>query len=188
MAVVDRLKIGLDTPVWFTMQATYNRELKVKKYLDDIGVKSFIPMCYRVDEQGRSKRLTLSPAISNLIFIYSSVNTIKQLKLKFPYLQYKLSLQSGQYVPTVVPLKQMLDFLALYESIDLSKISYLNPDDPSLARAKKVKIHCKGGALDGVEGHLVKIEGKRNRQLSISIDQRIIIAAAVDIDLVEIID
>ena len=187
MAIVDRLKIDQRTPVWFTMQATFNREVLVQEYLNQKEIESFIPMQYVMDERGKSKKMILSPVVKNLLFIKASITTIKELRNKFTYLQFKRSLENSLYIPTIVPTKQMEDFVRLYNSTHLKNLSYLSPDDPNLKKAETVRLHQKGGALDGIVGKLVKIEGRRNKHLSIRIGENITIAAPFKVDLIEVI-
>lgn len=185
--VVDRLQLDPNECVWFAMRATCKREKKAQDFLVKEGVKSFIPMCKRVVVKGGRKQHLLTPAASNLIFVYTSPLIIKEIKLRIPYLQYQYEIKEKLSYPIIVPTEQMENFIKLYEAIDIEELTFLDPNNPNLKEGKKVRIHSNGGVLDGVEGKLVKIEGKRNRQLSVSIDGFVVVITAINIDLIELI-
>ena len=59
--------------LWYPMRVTYNREMKIKKILDDLKIDNFLPMQYVLAEEGGLPKQALVPAIHNLIFIHSSI-------------------------------------------------------------------------------------------------------------------
>lgn len=65
-----------DPKPWFPMRVTYQREMKVKAELDRLGIENFVPMSYKVVESQNDGdmelRRVLVPAISNLIFVWST--------------------------------------------------------------------------------------------------------------------
>ncbi|MFI3240305.1 MAG: UpxY family transcription antiterminator [Bacteroidales bacterium] len=185
--VVDRLQLDPNVSVWFAMRATCKREKKAQDFLKKEGIKSFIPMCKKVLVKGGRKQYILTPAASNLIFVYISPLTIKNIKQRIPYLQYQYEIKEKLSFPIIVPTEQMENFIKLYETVDIEELTFLDPNNPNLKEGKRVRIHSNGGVLDGIEGKLVKIEGKRNRQLSVSIDGFVVVATAINIDLVEIL-
>lgn len=185
--VVDRLQLDSNAQVWFAMRATCKREKKAQELLAKDGIKSFIPMCKKLMVKAGRKQYILTPAANNLIFVYVAPSIMKDIKLTIPYLQYQYEMREKQFYPIIVPTKQMEDFIKLYETIEIDKLTFLDPNNPNLKEGKKVRIHSNGGVLDGIEGKLVKIEGKRNKQLTVSIDGFIVVATAINIDLVEVL-
>lgn len=185
--IIDRLDLDRQTPLWFAMQATQRREVRAQELLREDGVESFVPMSSAVEIKGGRKSLVVKPAIANLMFVHASINYMQDVKLRVPFLQFKYTTEGGLYRPMVVPEKQMEDFIKLYDSTPQEELTFLDPSDPALLKGERVKIHSKGSMLDGVEGRLVKIKGRRNRQLSISAGNLITVVAAIDIDLVEVI-
>ncbi|MBR6945883.1 MAG: UpxY family transcription antiterminator [Prevotella sp.] len=56
-------------PEWFPMRVTYHRELKMKQFLDELGIENFIPMHYEIINTKGGRKRMLVPAIHNLIFV-----------------------------------------------------------------------------------------------------------------------
>ncbi|MFR9592706.1 MAG: UpxY family transcription antiterminator [Rikenellaceae bacterium] len=186
--VVDRLDIDPNTPVWFAMQATRSREFMAQKELKKDNIDSFIPMCNRPVVNNGRKQLELVPVISNLMFVYAPKSYMRDIKSKIPYIQFKHRTEGGLYYPIVVPTKQMCDFIKVYDATDQEKLLFYSPNDPALKAGKKVRIHKQGGSLDGVEGVLVTVVGKRKRQLSLSIGDLTTLVTDINSDLIEIIE
>ena len=70
-----------DPKIWFPMRVTYQREMKVKAELDSLGIENFVPMRYRVVDDGAEiPRRELVPAVNNLIFVRSTQERISGLK------------------------------------------------------------------------------------------------------------
>ncbi len=186
--IIDRLDIAPDVPVWFAMQATQRREFIAQNRLREDGIDSFIPMRNNVVIKNGRKELGLVPVISNLMFVYASKNYMREVQSKIPFLQFKCRTEGGLYYPIVVPTKEMEDFIKLYQTADREKMLFLDPSDPAITSGQRVRIHSRGDKLDGLEGTLIKVSGKRNRQFSISIGGITALATAVDIDLLEVLE
>lgn len=155
------------TPVWFAMSAPYGRVLKAKALLDSKAVKNFIPMKYEMfcDKAGNKTR-KLVPAISNLIFAYTTKETIQSIKQNVPFLQYLIKREDDRNLPIIVPDKQMEQFIKVCETHD-EKLLYLAPDEIQLDKGTPVKII--GSAFDGIEGLFVRVKGKRKKQVVVLI-------------------
>ena len=70
-----------DPRIWFPMRVTYQREMKVKAELDRLEIENFVPMRYKmVDDGSEIPRRDLVPAINNLIFVRSTQERISGLK------------------------------------------------------------------------------------------------------------
>ena len=44
-----------DPKTWFPMRVTYQREMKVKRELDRLGIENFMPMKYKVVESQNTR-------------------------------------------------------------------------------------------------------------------------------------
>lgn len=55
--------------LWYPMRVTYNREMMIKSHFDRLGIESFVPMKYEMEEDGITVRERVVPAIHNLIFV-----------------------------------------------------------------------------------------------------------------------
>ena len=163
---------------WYAMSATFGRALKAKEFLESRSVRCFIPMKYEVVSDGKhGKQRKLVPAISNLLFAYTTREHIQSLKTEVGYLQYLTRLEGARRVPIVVPERQMEQFITVCNSLN-EKLIYLNPDEINLEKGTPVQII--GGAFDGVEGTFIKVEGIRNRRVAVLVPG---IAAVVIADI-----
>ena len=171
-------QLDKDKASWYAMSATFGRALKAKEYLESHSVRCFIPMRYEVVSDGKQgKQRRLVPAISNLLFAYTTRTTLQALKSGVDYLQYLTRPEGTRRVPIVVPDRQMEQFITVCDSYN-EKLVYLTPDEINLAQGTPVQIL--GGPFDGVEGTFVKIEGTRNRRVAVLVPG---IAAVVIADI-----
>lgn len=167
-----------ETNVWFAMSATFGRALKAKEFLESRSVRCFIPMKYEVVSDGKQgKKRQLVPAISNLLFAYTTRECIQTLKSEVGYLQYLTRPEGARRVPIVVPERQMEQFITVCDSYN-EKLVYLNPSEINLKKGTPVQIL--GGPFDGVEGTFIKLEGVRNRRVVVQVSG---IAAVVIADI-----
>lgn len=172
---------------WIPMRVTYGRELKVQSYLNSIGMQTFIPMKGKqINYSDGTQDNKLTPAIRNLIFVYSSIKKIKELKsesLKAKPLRFyvKHSIDSSRKEILLVPSKQMNDFISvvnnsMYEIIYLDRIEKWN---------EVGKVRITKGSLIGVEGYIKRIG--RNKKVAVIIDGIAAVATFVPMDYVEFI-
>ena len=155
------------TPVWFAMSAPFGRVLKAKALLDSKSVKCFVPMKYEMvidKEKGKVRKLV--PAISNLIFAYTTKDNIQSIKKNVSYLQYLIKREEERNLPIIVPDNQMEQFIKVCETHN-EKLHYLAPDEIKLTQGTPVRII--GSEFDGVEGLFVRVQGKRKKQVVVLI-------------------
>lgn len=171
---------------WFAMRATFRREITARDLLEEKGISCFVPMHYAVREHRGRKMKVLEPVIHNLIFANAPKSQLQQVKQRIPFLQYMTRHLDGRNVPIVVPPKQMQDFMAVCNTYS-EELIFLKPEELNLKPGTKVRIH--GGPFDGLVGNFVKVVGKRNRRVVISIQNVIAVAVAeVKPDLLEVLD
>ena len=77
---MDERSNNNEQAVWYAIRVTYNREMKVKAELDELKIRSFVPMQYKA--QVRDGRLVkrLVPSVHNLIFIYITPSGMRDYK------------------------------------------------------------------------------------------------------------
>lgn len=152
---------------WFAMRATYKREFLAKEYLEGKGIEVFVPVRREVKVVRGIKRMVTKPAINSLIFVYAQKEALQQVKFGIEYLQYHTRKLNGKNIPIIVPSAQMEQFRKVVEDDTVDK-RFFAPGEINLAEGTKVKVH--GGALDGYEGVLIKIPGRRNRQFFLDLE------------------
>lgn len=154
-----------ETPKWWAMSAVYNRSMKAKLLLDDWGVENFVPMKTVVHTHAGRKMRQRVPAISNLIFVYASEARMQEVKDRSRILQYLCMRKEGRNQRIIVPKDQMEAFRRVAEAED--GVLYYRPEEINFERGDRVRIH--GGEFDGVEGIFVKVQGKRNKMVVVTI-------------------
>lgn len=155
---------------WFPMRITYNRELKIKKLLDEMNIENFVPMRFDYVNTREGKKKMMIPAIRNLVFVRSSQERLTDLKMskaEFEPMRYitRQSLDNGQHEIIVVPDKQMNDFIKV-ASAPADQFMVLDNNDYINKIGKRVEIT--EGYFAGVEGIIKRI--KRNKHVVVQIE------------------
>lgn len=177
--------IEKDIKHWFVLRAIFHKEEKVRDKLRHAGIHCYVPMRFRtITEQGHRVR-RLMPAITELVFVHDTEETIKEFKLHSKDTIYWLTKPSGnKREKIIVPDKAMNDFIRVTQQSELS-VTYFHPEEINLNKGDRIIIH--GGSFDGVEGILLKIKGKREKKLLVSIPNIVSAAVSIKPEMVEII-
>ena len=174
----------MSTPaLWFAMYATYKREFIAQDYLTNKGFEVFVPTRKVIRVVGGIKKKVIEPAINSLIFVKGEKEKLQQVKFGIEYLQYITKRENGKNVPIIVPERQMEHFIKVVQD-DIIEKTFYSPSEVNFVGGSRVKIH--GGTFDGLEGILVKIKGKRNKQFFINIDG--LVSVSIKTDNVELIE
>lgn len=157
------------TVAWYVLRVTYQREFQAKASLERLGIETFVPerLVRRHDRLGRFT-CTREAAIHNYLFVRSSRSVIDELKTyRLPILRYVMHVENGVKTPMTVPDVQMQHFIAVAGSLE-SRILYLSPTDPELAKGDRVRIT--GGPFAGVEGVFVRLRNARERRVVVTVE------------------
>ena len=123
--------------------------------LDQLRITSFIPMRYRKVEKDGRHRTVLVPAVSNLLFAFSTRETIDGLRMQLSEtIPFHYIWDKATSLPIVVPDKAMEDFIRVSSAVD-DDIVYMSDVSPLLRSGQKVRV--KAGPFAGVEGRVVRI-------------------------------
>jgi hypothetical protein len=154
-----------NTLQWFPMRITYNRELKIKEYLDKLNIENFLPMKYDYKESSTGRTRVLVPSIHNLIFVHSTQSTLTKLKMtkaEFEPLRYIMKQPrsgEGRGEILVVPDRQMENFMRV-ASIKDDSVMPLEYNDFIAKKGKRVRII--DGMFSGVEGTIKRIKKQKH--------------------------
>ncbi len=171
---------------WFAMRATYKRELIARDYLTSKGIEVFVPMKKVIKVVRGIKRKLTVPAINSLIFVHAQKDVIQQAKMGVEYLQYITRKEGIRNVPIVVPDRQMEQFIQVAQDDAIEK-TFFAPEEVDLSVGTRVKVH--GGPFDGLEGVLVKIKGKRNKQFFVNLDGLVAVNTVIEnLHLLEVVE
>lgn len=177
---------NVDMPMqWFAMRATYHREMLAKQLLEQRCIECYVPL-HSVLKESRGRKVRMKePVVSSLLFAHALRNDLQLAKSKIPFLQYMTTVEGTRRVPIVVPDYQMRQFMRATSVYD-EQLTFLSPEQVDLKQGTPVRIH--GGVFDGMEGRFMKIKGKRNKRVVVSIQNVIAVAIAyVDPDYIEIL-
>ena len=169
---------SIDDKVWYSLGCTSpQRELRVRDDVRKYGLEAFVPLRYTVKTVRGQKQRALVPALSGLLFVKGSLEEVKDYLQNAHYPVYiKRSTFSNKEEYLTVPNKAMEDFIAVTENRE-EHVTYFRPEEISLQAGDRIRI--KGGLYDGREGVIMRIKGKRNRQLVVQIPG--FLAAAVEL-------
>ena len=159
-----------DNIQWFAMRVTYQRELKVKTVLDEMGVECFLPMKTVLSERGGHRHYENVPAVSNLIFLHSTRDHITELKNSYGELaplRYMMThpLDGSRPVPITVAEHDMKNFIRVASHTDDS-VMFLDLSDVEGKEGRKVLITQ--GEFAGVEGYVKRI--KQNKRVVVQLN------------------
>ena len=149
------------------MRATYGRNLMAQRVLDGEKIESFVPMRKRTTKIGRRVKTDLVPIVRDLIFVLGERERIQEIKGRLPYLHYITRPGEGKNLPIEVPAEQMLQFIAVCNEMD-DKAEVIAAEEAHFEVGERVRITRQG--LQGGEGRLVKIEGKRSKRFVVEIE------------------
>ena len=161
---------------WYALRVSYSRELKIQAQLQEVGVRTFVPMAWRrcPVKPGVTKMVKkLVPAVNNLCFVYWTKQGIEDYIRSFgeksPVHFYWDRTTSS---PVVVQDKAMEDFI------------YVTEITEKLREGQTVRV--KDGAFKGIEGKVVRI--KKSRRILVELPGMLAVATTfVDPSFLEII-
>lgn len=170
---------------WYVLRAVFHREIIVRDGLRRAGFHCYVPMKYQVQVVKGKKICRLTPAVSELVFVHASSEAINDYKLHSKEIIYWLTKPKGnRHDKIIVSDKAMNDFIKVTQQTERS-ITYYRPEELNLNKGDHILIH--GGLFDGVEGVLLKIKGKREKQLLVSIPDIAAVAVSIKPEIVELV-
>lgn len=189
-----------NAPQWFVLSAVYGRELKLLEFLLERGFQAFVPkhQVVRHDAYGK-KRRTLEPVVKNWVFVRAEKAELEFIKnyvlqkynwtvcfltkpVRVPdYSKFdptrpdrKVRMIEKKQIITISD-EEMAPFIRICEEM-ADEIIYFTPEEVDLSKGDRVRII--GGTFDGMEGHFIKVTGKRNRRFVVTIPQMLMASTA----------
>ena len=172
---------------WYALRVSYSRELKVRDRLNELGVKTFVPMMWRrtpvkpgmtkgkqttsslpaptgqstesLKRMRKNPSRRLVPAVGNLCFAYSTRAELEDFIRGYGETSpVHFYWDRTANKPLTVPEKAMNDFIAVSSTLDEDLI-YITEITSKLREGQTVKV--KEGPFKGVEGKVVRIRKSR---------------------------
>lgn len=170
---------------WYVIgSVTRGRELKIRDELRRDEHECFVPLQYEVKEFHGKRQRMLVPAIKGYIFVRGTLDEVRDaIKFRRDGLFIRKSTFSNKEDYLSVTERDMRNFIAVTEQAG-EKITYFKPDEIQLQVGDKIRVN--GGLYDGREGVILRIKGKRRRQLVVSIPGVIYAAVEMEPELIEL--
>ena len=171
---------------WYVLRAIFRKEETVRDKLRSLGFRCYVPMRFQVDTVHGKKFRRFVPAINELVFVNATAEAINEFKLRSKETIYWLTRpsQGQKREKIVVSDRDMENFIRITEQTERA-VTYFRPEEVRLDKGDRIRIH--GGAFDGVEGIMVKVKGKREKQFVVSIPDLAVSAVSVKPDVVEVL-
>lgn len=178
--------IDIEPKLWYAMSPIYFQETKIKRYLDEKSIRNYLPTKTTIIERNNKMKLKISPIVNSLIFIYTTESELKEICKVHPHLHYKYDRTGGKSHKMTIPENQMENFIRVCTQEEQG-ITFFNPKEMNLDLEKgtPIRLHSPNPILNGIEGLYVKIAGKRDKRLVVSLNGLQAVAMMVEIDWIE---
>ena len=171
---------------WYVLGSlSTQKELVVRDDLRRSGLESFVPLQFKMKRVRNLQHHTLKPAITGLIFVKANKEDIKEfIRTSRHALYMRKSTFSNKKEYLTVPNKQMENFITATEQ-NYGNVTYYTPDEISLHEGDIVKVPL--GSKE-YEGEIMRVKGKRSKQLVVSIPEVAIAAIELTPEILQLIE
>lgn len=173
--------------MWYVI-GSLNRqnELKIRDAFRKDGKECFVPLRYELVKVNGKKERQLVPAIPGMVFI-KEFDTLEKMKDYFQHRKERVFLRKSTFSNRedylTVSDHDMENFMAITEKAG-ERITYYEPGEIQLRPGDRIRVN--GGLYDGREGVIMRVKGKRRKQLVVSIPGVLIASVEMEPDLVEL--
>ena len=169
---------------WYPMYVSYRRELSVKKALDEKEIKNYVPMHQVIERKERRIVKKTEPAIHNLIFVYSSINVLTELKMfnascaPMQYMTFKTQNTNQPSVIITVDPAKMEQFMKAMEVNDEKNRRTVVPYEDALFGKEGRRVRFIKGDFEGIEGTIKRVN--KNRSVIITLKYVGVLVITID--------
>lgn len=173
--------------MWYVI-GSLNRqnELKIRDAFRKDGKECFVPLRYELVKVKGKKERQMVPAIPGMVFI-KEFDTLEKMKEYFLHRKERVFLKKSTFSNRedylTVSDHDMENFMAITEKAG-ERITYYEPGEIQLRPGDRIRVN--GGLYDGREGVIMRVKGKRRKQLVVSIPGVLIASVEMEPDLVEL--
>ena len=165
---------------WYVLRASYGRAQKAAETFDSKSVEYHYPQHHVVKLVDGKKRRILEPLLPNLIFVYTTEDTMKALMddtqinkyLSYYYDHFKTD-EYGKNPPLTIEYKKMMNFI-LVTSID-NEHTIVVGDRPCRYKSGDI-VRVVDGDFKGVEGRVARVASEQ--RVVVEIEGLCVIATA----------
>ena len=171
---------------WYVLKTFNCQEIIIRNDLRRFGFDCYLPMTYRLIQTGKQKLRRLMPAVYGFLFVHSTKTAIEDYIAKTDFHMFLWANgRRGHRETMVVNDQEMENFIRLTQHTE-QNLTYFRPDEVKLNIGDKIKVI--GGIFDGVEGVLVRVPGKRGKQLVVSIPEISAVAVSLSPEMVQLVE
>ena len=171
---------------WYVLRVTLSREIIIRNDLRRSGFDCYLPMTYKIIQTGKQKLRRLVPAIYGMVFVHCTKSAIDSYIKETAYPIFLMGNgRKGHREVIVVDDQDMENFIRFTQHTE-QNLTYFHPDEIKLNVGDKIKVI--GGIFDGIEGVLVRVPGKRGKQLVVSIPEISAVAVSLSPEMVQLVD
>ena len=173
--------------MWYVI-GSLNRqnELKIRDAFRKDGKECFVPLRYELVKVKGKKARQMGPAIPGMVFI-KEFDALEKMKEYFLHRKERVFLKKSTFSNRedylTVSDHDMENFMAITEKAG-ERITYYEPGEIQLRPGDRIRVN--GGLYDGREGVIMRVKGKRRKQLVVSIPGVLIASVEMEPDLVEL--
>jgi hypothetical protein len=171
---------------WFVLGLLgHSRELKTRDALRKSGQECFVPLRYEVKSVGGRQVRSWVPAVSGLLFVRGDAENVKNLvgDRRWGVYLRKSSFSNGKDC-LVVSDRDMRNFIDFTERAG-ERVKFFTPEEVVVRPGDIIRVS--GTAYDGCEAVVMRIKGKRNKHLVVTVPGVICAAVELKPDLVTLV-
>lgn len=178
-------KTGMDVPRWYVLGGITQKEIKVRDDMRRQGFQCYVPMKYEIRTVMGKKSRRLVPAIHGLLFANTTIADFQEYAANSSFQIFIRSIGTGANRELMwVATREMENFIRLTQHVE-ENLTYYKPEEIQLTVGDKIRVH--GGVFDGIEGVLVRLPGKRSKQLVVSIPKVSAVAVSLSPEVIEVV-
>lgn len=168
--------------MWYVI-GSLNRqnELKIRDTFCSEGYACFVPLRYELVRKQRR----LVPAIPGMVFLKGELEDLLKI---VPHRKERVFLRKSTFSNhedyLTVSDHDMENFIAVTEKAG-ERITYYEPGEIQLRPGDRIRVN--GGLYDGREGVIMRVKGKRKKQLVVSIPGFLVASVEMEPELIELV-
>ena len=168
--------------MWYVI-GSLNRqnELRIRDTFCSEGYACFVPLRYDVVRKQRR----LVPAIPGMVFLKGELEELLKI---VPHRKERVFLRKSTFSNhedyLTVSDHDMENFIAVTEKAG-ERITYYEPGEIQLRPGDRIRVN--GGLYDGREGVIMRVKGKRKKQLVVSIPGFLVASVEMEPELIELV-
>ena len=156
-----------DSQQWFVMRdlKRQNAKLPAYKLFRGLGIEVFTPMVWKLFVKHGKRCREEVPFMQDLLFVHDTRRAVDPVVEKHDTVQYRY-VRGGYKTPMTVKEADMQRFIHAVESSE--NPCYYRPDEVTADMIGR-EVRIVGGALDGYEGRLQKMQGVRTKRFFVEL-------------------